>query len=144
MTMIRSAVLIGGLGLSACVQTGPTGGGSGGGGGGGPTGAQVTQQFQAFAKDAYVAEQIAQECPTLALRTSTDVLVQGFVEQMVSAGVTAQDLLAAQQAMTPDQIAASGAADLTSAGVRQDDPGSFCAYGQAQVQAGTRVGSFLA
>ena len=128
---LSAAIFAGVLALAGCEA--PTSGGASGAAG----------QYRAFLKDAATAEVIAENCPSLRMRNSSESLVAGFVDGMLGAGYSPSDLVRAQGAVSVEQVALEAATELTRAGVVGGNPASFCAYGRGQMQQGTRVGSFL-
>ena len=127
--MTRIAVSAAALAVAGCVAT-PS-----------PQGAQA--QFEGFTEDLALARLIDERCPSIRLRYSQDQLITAYRQQMLAAGYNQSDLFQALFRSSPDAVAVSALQRLRASGVQPGNAPQLCAYGLAEMAAGTRTGSFL-
>lgn len=127
--MRRVALLLPMAALAGCVST---------------SGGQDAQaQFESFAGDAAAAQLVADECPSLSLRTSIEDLTRGFVNGLLGAGYSEAEINTAIQATSEERVVEVTFARMTAGGVRRGDNASLCQYGADQIAQGTRTGTYL-
>lgn len=107
------------------------------------SGGTAAAQVDSFIADTATAELIASECPSLSMRSSTEALTSGFIQQMLDRGASPIDISRAVDQVDDYEMAADIVGTLMRAGVDPNNPATICSYGRQQIASGTRVGSFL-
>ena len=106
-----------------------------------PSGVQA--QFESFAASASTAEIMADICPQYRMRQSLEVLTEGFVAQMATAGYSEAEILQGIEATPEDRVIEAVIAEMSAQGVTPGDQAALCAYADREVAAGSAIGRLL-
>lgn len=107
------------------------------------SGGEGFRQYTIFLEDASIAEFVADTCPSLSLRSSPDAMADGFVSAMAQAGYGPSEIASFNASTNTDAVAARVAQRMNDGGVVFGSAQTFCTFGRAEIENGTRVGSFL-
>lgn len=111
-----------------------------------PKGVAAKPALEGFILTAVAADVIGDACGKYGITkrfSSVDFLIETYVENMVTAGYSPSEVLAATNSISVDKLGDKAIRQMSAKGARRGDSSSLCTVGAKEIENGSAIGKLL-